>query len=130
MPGLLARTPAVTSLADGLRLQFDRGQDVLRDITDVIERERQCCRFLKFVLTVPPGDGQFQLDITGPEGTTDFLAEVSKVSALSASASAQRLEQVAQLDEESILRAPQPPERERIRLGHRISVACEEHRTR
>lgn len=84
MPGLLARTPAVTSLADGLRLEFDRGPNVLRDITDVIERERQCCRFLQFVLTVPPGDGPFQLDITGPEGTTAFLAEVSKVPKISA----------------------------------------------
>ena len=52
------------------------------DVTaDVIERERSCCRFLQFVLTVPPGDGPFQLDITGPDGTTGFLAEVSKVSA-------------------------------------------------
>ena len=81
MPGLLARAPAVTSLADGLRLEFDRAPGVLRDITDVIERERSCCRFLQFVLTVPPGDGPFQLDITGPDGTTGFLAEVSKVSA-------------------------------------------------
>jgi len=81
MPGLLARAPVVTPLDDGLRLEFDRGPDVLRDIADVIERERKCCRFLQFALTISPGDDPFRLDITGPEGTTEFLAEVSKVPA-------------------------------------------------
>ncbi|MGH2634433.1 MAG: hypothetical protein ACRDG3_13570 [Tepidiformaceae bacterium] len=81
MPGLLARAPNVIQLADGLRLEFDRGPDVLRDITDVMERERKCCRFLQFVLTISPGDDPFRLDITGPEGTTEFLAEVSRVAA-------------------------------------------------
>ena len=74
MPGLLERAPVTTSLTNGVRLEFSRAAGVLRDITDVIERERQCCRFLQFVLTVPPGDGPFQLDITGPEGTREFLA--------------------------------------------------------
>jgi hypothetical protein len=45
----------------------------------VIERERHCCRFLQFVLTVPPGGKPFRLDITGPDGTPDFLAEVSSI---------------------------------------------------
>jgi hypothetical protein len=77
MPGLLKRAPSVTQLPDGVRLEFDTEPHVLQDVTGVIERERQCCRFLQFVLTIPPGGKPFQLDITGPEGTREFLAEVS-----------------------------------------------------
>jgi hypothetical protein len=79
IPGLLKRAPGLTPLADGVRLEFDAAPDVLHDVTAVIERERQCCRFLQFVLTVPPGGKPFQLEITGPEGTRDFFAQISEV---------------------------------------------------
>lgn len=79
MPGLLKRAPSLTPLADGVRLEFDAAAEALRDIIDVIERERQCCRFLQFVLTIPPGGKPFQLDVTGPEGTREFLSEVSAI---------------------------------------------------
>jgi hypothetical protein len=79
MPGLLKRAPSLADLPDGVRLEFDAAPDTMRDITDVIERERQCCRFLQFVLTIPPGGKPFQLDITGPEGTRAFLAAASTI---------------------------------------------------
>lgn len=79
MPGLLKRAPLLTPLTDGVRLEFDAAADALRDITDVIERERQCCRFLQFVLTIPPDGKPFRLDVTGPEGTREFLSEVSAI---------------------------------------------------
>ena len=79
MPGLLKRAPSLTPVVNGVRLEFDAAPDVLRDIIDVIERERQCCRFLQFELTIPPGGKPFQLDVTGPEGTRDFLAEVATI---------------------------------------------------
>jgi hypothetical protein len=81
MPGLMRRSPSVTQVINGVKLEFERADGVLRDITDVIERERQCCRFLQFVLTVPPGDGPFCLDVTGPDGTSEFLKEVSSAGA-------------------------------------------------
>lgn len=77
MPGLLKRAPALTPIVNGVRLEFDSADDVLHDIVGVIERERQCCRFLQFALTVPPSGKPFSLEITGPEGTTEFLAEVT-----------------------------------------------------
>ena len=81
MPGLLRRTPSVTMVTNGVRLEFDAAPDVLRDIVDVIERERNCCRFLQFELTIPPGGKPFSLAVTGPEGTSAFLAEVTGVAA-------------------------------------------------
>src|SRR6185437_4278151 len=43
------------------------------------------------------------------------------------SLAAEWLEQVAQLHEESVLRAAKASERQRIGLGHRVSVARKEH---
>jgi hypothetical protein len=40
----------------------------------MINAERQCCRFLRFQLTVEPDEGPLILDLTGPPGTRDFLA--------------------------------------------------------
>jgi hypothetical protein len=77
MPGLLKRAPSLVPLADGVRLEFDAAESVLGDLIGVIERERHCCQFLQFELTVPPGGKPFRLDITGPEGTREFLAEVA-----------------------------------------------------
>ena len=81
MPGLLHRTSAITQVSNGVMLEFERADGVLRDVADVVERERKCCRFLQFVLTVPPGDGPFVLEVTGPEGTSQFLAELISTNA-------------------------------------------------
>jgi hypothetical protein len=35
---------------------------------------RQCCPFLRFAITVEPGNGPIWLEMTGPEGTKEFLA--------------------------------------------------------
>ena len=39
-----------------------------------MEAERHCCRFLRFIPTVEPDQGQFTLDLTGPRGTREFVA--------------------------------------------------------
>ena len=39
-----------------------------------IDAERRCCRFLRFRLTVEPDEGPMVLELTGPEGTRDFLS--------------------------------------------------------
>jgi hypothetical protein len=39
-----------------------------------MEAERHCCRFLRFTLTVEPDEGQFILELTGPQGTREFVA--------------------------------------------------------
>jgi hypothetical protein len=41
-------------------------------IARVMDAERQCCRFLRFQLTVEPDGGPVLLDLTGPPGTREF----------------------------------------------------------
>ena len=43
-------------------------------IARTVDMERQCCRFLRFTVTVEPNDGPIALDLTGPAGTREFLA--------------------------------------------------------
>ena len=74
LPGLAERADAREEIADGVRLKFAPSGDVLRAIADVIEAERQCCRFLTFELTVEQDGGPVWLTLSGPEGTSEFLA--------------------------------------------------------
>ena len=73
LPGLLEKAQERMSLSDGLRFSFAPSSEFLRAAVQTIDAERQCCRFLKFVLTVEPGAGDMWLEITGPEGTAEFL---------------------------------------------------------
>ena len=73
LPGLVRRARAVTEIDGGYRLEFSATSDVLRAITDTIDAERQCCRFLRFQLVVEPDERAIVLDVTGPAGTKDFL---------------------------------------------------------
>ena len=40
---------------------------------NLLDAERQCCRFLRFELSVGPDLGPLTLTLTGPEGTQQFL---------------------------------------------------------
>jgi hypothetical protein len=73
LPGLLARAEERTPLPDGFRWRFTASADCLAAVAETIDAERQCCRFLRFVLTVEPGGGPIWLEITGPQGTSEFL---------------------------------------------------------
>jgi hypothetical protein len=61
-------------LPDGYRLRFAAQDDVLVSIARTIDAERQCCRFLRFAVTVEPDGAAIVLDLTGPTGTREFLA--------------------------------------------------------
>lgn len=63
----------VAELEDGFRFEFAGTQDQIKRLGTLIELEHECCPFLKFQLTVEPGDGPALLELTGPEGTKDFL---------------------------------------------------------
>jgi hypothetical protein len=43
-------------------------------IATTVAAERRCCSFRRFQITVEPGGAPVTLDITGPEGTREFLA--------------------------------------------------------
>lgn len=71
---LLQRADAHQEIADGYRLRFASEGDVLSLIARAVDAERQCCRFLRFTVTVEPDDGPISVDLTGPPGTREFLA--------------------------------------------------------
>jgi len=64
---------AVQELADGFAYSFMSEGDRFKELAAMIELERQCCPFLQFRVTVAAGQGPLILEITGPEGTKDFL---------------------------------------------------------
>jgi hypothetical protein len=73
LPGLARLARNVLPVEAGYRFQFTPSRDVLNAIATAIDGERQCCRFLRFQLTVEPDGGPVLLDVTGPQGTTAFL---------------------------------------------------------
>ena len=72
LPGLAREAEAREETPDGLRLRFVA--DYLQRIAAVVDAERQCCRFLRFDLTVEPDGGPVWLALSGPAGTKEVLA--------------------------------------------------------
>ena len=58
----------------GLRMRFTSDTDTVATLARVVYAERQCCRFLRFVITVEPDAGAVLLELSGPAGTREFLA--------------------------------------------------------
>ena len=58
----------------GLRLRFPPATEVVATIARVVDAERLCCRFLRFVITVEPDGGAVSLELSGPPGTREFIA--------------------------------------------------------
>jgi hypothetical protein len=73
LPGLFRRAAATETLPNGIRLQFSASTEAIQAIAATIDAERQCCRFLRFELTVEPDAGPIRLTLTGPDGTAEFL---------------------------------------------------------
>ena len=73
LPGLAARAVEREATDEGYRLRFSADSDTLQSIARVIDAERQCCRWLSFILTVEPDGGPIVLTLSGPEGAREFL---------------------------------------------------------
>ncbi len=74
LPGLLDRARAREPMPGGFRWRFDLEAGLVKEAAAVIDAKHRCCRFLRFLLLVEPGDGPVWLEVTGPEGTEDFLS--------------------------------------------------------
>jgi hypothetical protein len=61
---------------DGVVYTFTPAPDLLALIAEVVDAERRCCRFLRFELTVEPGEGPVHLRLSGPPGTREFLRDL------------------------------------------------------
>src|SRR5439155_16939293 len=64
----------VKELGSGKHSRFPADSRWLDELITVIRLERECCQFLKFGLIVEPGTGPIWLELTGPDGTKEFLA--------------------------------------------------------
>ncbi len=77
IPGLFARAHATEALPNGYRLTFEPADGTVHRLANTIERERQCCAFLRFQVTVEPAGGPIVLELTGPAGTREFLDDLA-----------------------------------------------------
>jgi len=73
LPSLLRQATDRLALANGYRFTFTPTAGLLETIASVIDAERQCCRFQ---LVVEQDGGLITFDVTGPEGTKGFLADL------------------------------------------------------
>jgi hypothetical protein len=71
---LVRRAGSCERLADGVRLRFAPSHETLSAIVEAVDAERQCCRFLRFGITVEPDGGPMLLELSGPPGAGEFLA--------------------------------------------------------
>lgn len=71
---LLQRAENREELPNGLRLRFAATGDAIPLIARTIDAERQCCRFLRFNVSVEPDGGPIVLELTGPPGTREFVS--------------------------------------------------------
>jgi hypothetical protein len=76
LPGLLAQATERVQLNNGFQWRFAPSTEVLMAVVKTIDAERQCCRFLKFALTVEADGGDVWLEVTGPEGTREFVSSL------------------------------------------------------
>jgi hypothetical protein len=71
---LLRRAHEHEEFPDGHRLRFAPSDDILAIIARTVEAERQCCRFLRFQITVEQDGGPISLELSGPPGTREFIS--------------------------------------------------------
>lgn len=73
---MVIRAAECVELSTGYRFRFDHQPGILARIAEAVERERHCCRFLRFQMSLEPGLGQLTLDVSGHAGTKAFLADL------------------------------------------------------
>src|SRR5262245_58800526 len=76
LPGLVPHVRTVTETAEGFQFEFAPSVGLLAKIAQVIEAERQCCRFFRFELVVESSGGPVTLTLSGPPGTREFLSSL------------------------------------------------------
>ena len=58
---------------NGFEFVFPNESKIIRELAEFISNERLCCPFLKFTLEVAPDKEPILLQISGPDGTKEFL---------------------------------------------------------
>lgn len=63
----------IKTLDDGYAFRFAADDESVEALMQLVQVERKCCRFLHFRLSIEPGGDPIWLELTGPEGTKQFL---------------------------------------------------------
>lgn len=63
-------------LVDGYSFRLSLDRISITELAQMITFERECCPFLRFDLRLEPGEGPVWLELTGPDGTKDFLNSI------------------------------------------------------
>jgi len=79
LPGLFRRADTIEPTSDGYRLCFAGSREMFRAVAGAIDAERQCCRFLRFELTIEQDEGPLVLTLSGPSGAREFVAALCEV---------------------------------------------------
>jgi hypothetical protein len=74
LAALGAHVRNVAARPDGYVLELATTDEAIGAAMLLIQVERHCCPFLRFDLSVEPGEGPVRLALTGPTGTREFLA--------------------------------------------------------
>lgn len=64
----------VTETTSGYAFRFPSDDASFAALNEFIVLERRCCPFLDFNLTVPRGNGEIVLELSGPDGAKEFIA--------------------------------------------------------
>ncbi len=62
-------------LENGVTMYFDDNDLLLSQVMEFIEKEKACCPFFKFDLSILPFQKGFALQISGAEGTKEFILD-------------------------------------------------------
>jgi hypothetical protein len=60
-------------VTNGVRYSFNDSDSTIDLLTNFIKTERLCCSFFEFNLVVGQSEGFVTLELSGPEGTKDFI---------------------------------------------------------
>ena len=73
MPLIKAAVTDVTEIEGGFKYAFESTRERIAQLANLIQLEHECCPFIRFRLTIEAGEGPLLLELTGPDGTKDFL---------------------------------------------------------
>lgn len=76
LPGLVRHARSATPLPRGMRFTFDATAARLRELHEVTTRAPERCAAIELRPGFSPGGAYLQLDVTGPEGTREALAQL------------------------------------------------------
>ncbi len=66
----------VREIENGYTYRFPSDDDSLTEVTNLVRLERKCCPFLQFRIIIESGNSNIWLELTGAQGTKDFLASL------------------------------------------------------